>query len=140
MQYPPHFCLLVQGGSPMSVIPGAAGDVYEHELFKLGKEISECTGIPYYILSSMMGFLRPQTPISYYERPLLRKYGGDFPPEPWHGFHVGGERFFGNAPLRFERLVPKTDLNRTAIALRKLLQDPDKLNTMINEHLKRYPE
>lgn len=82
-----------------------AGELYTGSMFLHGKSIANKCGIPYWILSAKYGIVTPDEVVDNYNQKLTSPYKGPFPPNPYHGFYVGGQSYFKNFPDSFLPLV-----------------------------------
>lgn len=138
---PPHMVMILAcSKQKRPVEESAAGDLYTGTIFKKGRTIAERHNIPFYILSARYGFLKPTTVIATYDTKFAKTFPGPFPPEPWHGFVLGGNLYFKNAPERFERLVPSLAIGHMLGALKALEDDAGAVDALIAAHVARYPQ
>ena len=117
-----------------------AGDLYRGSIYTKGKDIATKLGIPFFILSAKYGFLNPGTVIENYNVKFKKAFPGPFPPEPWHGFYLGGALYFQNAPKRFEPLVPPSAMGFMLQNLKRLQDSPERAIALAQDHISRYPE
>lgn len=111
-----------------------ADSLYLGSIFTKGKNIAEQAGLPIWILSAKYGFLGPDTVVENYDQKFKKPYAGHWPPAPWHGFYLGGQLYFKNAPASFTPLVPSMQMGYMLRALKELENDPDEMQRMIREH------
>lgn len=141
LEIPPYMVVLLACSKDKqpNVTACAAGELYTGQLFRKGKAIAQASGIPFFILSAKYGFLKPTTVVETYDTKFKTPYAGPFPPEPWHGFYLGGELYFKHAPMRFERLVPRGAIGEMLGSLSALQRKPADAELMIAAHIARYP-
>lgn len=111
-----------------------AGELYTGSIFTKGKNIAEQAGLPIWILSAKYGMLAAGTVVDNYDQKFKKPYDGAWPPAPWHGFYLGGQLYFKNAPASFTPLVPSMQMGYMLRALKELENDPDEMQRMIRGH------
>jgi len=102
--------------------PLPAKDRYQGVLVRTGLTLAEQEGYDVHILSAKFGFVRPDTPIPYYDQRMAAPYTGEWP--KGKGFYLGGKDYFGKCPTRFKPLVEGAGIGILAKAAQKLIKDP----------------
>jgi len=85
--------------------PVPARDLYLGTVFRLAVRFADRHGMRLVILSAKYGFIDGLRRIAPYDQTLRGPYDGPYP--DGEGFYVGSDRYFGNAPPRFRRLIPR---------------------------------
>ena len=111
-----------------------AKDLYLGSIFLKGKAIAEAAGMNYCILSAKYGLLMPDDFIENYDQKFKKAYTGKWPLPPAHGFFLGGQLYFKNAPASFTPLVPPSQMGYMLRALKELENDPAEVQRMIRGH------
>lgn len=95
-----------------------AKHMYKGRMFKAGYAYARRQRWGVAILSAKYGIIRPDTVIEPYDEKLKSMYDGDWP-NRW-GYYLGSPLYFGNAPSRFQPLVPAASPGTTASYITRL--------------------
>lgn len=93
-------------------------DIYAGTLFRRGRAYAERHNLPVLILSAKFGFVQPTQVLPDYNQRFTSPYTGPFP--PGHGFYLGGQDYFGNAPERFQPLIPSDRIGKMVFYMEQL--------------------
>ncbi len=94
--------------------------LYRGVLLQLSLRLAERYGFEPWILSAKYGFIHADSMISYYDQKLTEPYAGSYP--GGRGYYVGSDLYFGRAPQRFRRLLPRgLGIGEQAAYLKRLL-------------------
>ncbi len=80
-----------------------AQNLYRGNLFMAGFRFAKAHNLKILILSAKYGFIEPTAEVEYYDQ-KMKDYEGPWP--KGEGWFVGGLPYFGNAPERFQPLIP----------------------------------
>ena len=120
-----------------SKVPDArcrVGELYTGQLFLKGKDIATRAGLEFWILSAKYGFVHPETEVDNYDVKFKKPYDGQWPPQDYYGWFLGGQLYFKNAPPRFVPLVPKGQIGEMLRSLTELQNDDEAIKNLVADH------
>lgn len=95
---------------------------YAGGLLKLALKLGRSYGLKVLILSAKFGFVSPETPLPDYDQKRTEPYAGPWP--KGRGYYVGSDVYFGKAPRRFRRLLPRgLGIGRQLACLKRLIAE-----------------
>lgn len=131
--------VLACSGSKRAVERCQAQDMYTGSIFLKGRAIAEAHGVPFKILSAKYGLIEPTDEIDIYNERFKGQGDRPIPPEPLHGFFVGGKDYFARYPSpRFKGLVPSTTIGFMLQNLQYLIDNPDVTKAMLERKQQAY--
>lgn len=101
---------------------GTARDIYGgSKMFRHLEELASIQGFKVYVRSAWYGFITLDTEIESYDFRAVEKLVGDYP--QGSGYWFGAEDYFSDAPVQYERLLPKMTYGLAESALNRLKAD-----------------
>lgn len=108
-------------------------DLYKGDMFAKGLELARKHNMQVFVLA-YNGFKSIDTTQTPHTVMLSGTYAGPFPPEPYYGFHLGPKKYFAKAPETFKPLVPSDKIGERMRNVRLLLEHPEYVTWMIENH------
>lgn len=98
--------ILACSGKKHPIERGTPRQLYAGNLITWGFRYADKFGLHPIILSAKYGLINHDQVIDNYDQMFKKQYQGPWPDGT--GFFLGGDLYFGAAPSRFQRLVPKS--------------------------------
>mgnify|MGYP001591069979 CR=1 FL=1 len=119
---PSGLLLLISCSSKKRKTPGLlpARLRYSGVLLQLALQFADVWRLEPIILSAKYGFINPEQKIEYYDQKLKMVYDGPYP--TGKGFFVGSDLYFGKAPKRYCRLIPRLSIGKQLAFMKQLIQ------------------